>query len=407
MADRDVAKTQSTTRVTTTSASYQDGITLTWTPAAGAKDYWLLWAAIGDCNSTTIDLKCRFYNSTAASDLCVQNVEPKDTTDRISVFGIAKWTSPSTPVSQSFKIQYASETSGTTSGVDEMCVVALESHTSDQYIETDAETTTTSSTYQDAQTLTFTPATTGDYLIFAYGEYTNSSASTGRVQLLVDSVASFETSPFDLTDTTNYTPWMAVYKVNLDANSHTLKIQYRSNGSATAGIRRRRILAIRLDTLRSLNSDFTATRATTTSTTAIDAATTTFTAAGSIDYLAISNIITDGNSTSASIFYQINMNGTVAAFGRREPQSTTSRRVVSSMAYSAFAAGSSTVKAQVYADTGITVGYGHSGIYVLDLREASAGGSATNRPMRAAMVVGGFSSQDQFSAGQAHLGWGG
>lgn len=375
MADRDVAKNASATRVTTTSATYQDALTLTWTPSAASTDYYLMWSATADYAATVADVQVKFIDSTAPADLCILNREPKDTTDRMTVSGLAKWTSPSSPGSQSFKIQYASE-AGSTAGIANMVAWAIEKRTGDEYIETDAQITTTSATHVDAQTLTFTPATQGDYLIVAYGEYLCSALNVGGVRLDVDGVASHNANPMNLSDASNWLPWMAVHKVNLTAVSHSIKIQYVSNGSATARIQRRRILAIRLDTLRANSADYTDTRATTTSTTAVDAASVTFTAAGSVDYFCIGNVLLDGSSTTISVNAQVSMDGAVEGLHTMEPNGTAASSVehpYTALSYSAFASGSRTVKTQVYSETAsITTGYKDRGIYVLDLREASA-----------------------------------
>lgn len=405
MANRDVAKNASATRVTTTSATYQDALTLTWTPSAASTDYWLLYSATADYSAATSDVLVKFINSTTPTDLCSINIEPKDTTDRIAVFGLSKWTSPSSPVSQSFKIQYASE-SGRPAGCANMVAWAIEKRTGDQYIETDGEISTTSASYQDAQDLTFTPASQGDYLIVAYAEIDVSTAlGGGSVQLTVDGTASHIVDPYDISELINYSPWMAVHKVNLTAASHTIKIQYNGGGTNNANIRRRRILAIRLDTLRSNSADYTSTRATTTSTTAVDAASTTFTAAGSVDYFVIGNVTLDGSSTTISTNAQVLMDGAVTALHAREPFATTTERPYAALSYSAFASGSRTCKTQVYSETAsITTGYSYRGIYVLDLREVAAGG-ATTRPLNVGMVNAGVATLDQFSAGTAFMGW--
>jgi len=380
VANRDIIKNLSATRLTTTSTSYQDGLTATGTPTNGSKDFWVLCSAIVDSSSTSRNVNTKLIDSTGAADMCVWNIEPKDATDLMAVFGLAKWTSPVSPVSQSFKLQYSIQTSGT-AGVDEMCIVAIESATGDQYIETNAETTTTSASYQDAQTLTFTPPTQGDYLIIAYAETNCSSTTAGSVQLDVDGTVSHISDPQDLSDVANYMPYIAVTKVQLAASSRTIKIQFKSNGSATARIRRRRILAIRCDTLQLVSTDYTSTRATTSSTSAspADAASTTFTAAGSVDYFAISNVVLDHPETTTSVSAQTTMDGSVVASHTREPVSTSAERPYAAINYSAFAAGSRTVKTRVHGESGFTSsGYADRGIYVLDLREAvAAGGTLT------------------------------
>lgn len=376
MADRDVAKAASAGRVTTVSTTYQDGLSLSWTPSAASKDYWLLGSAIIDGSSTGADVRAKVRDVTAGADLCLCNIEPRDTTDRTAVAFLAKWPSPGSPTSQNFKIQYSTETANTTTaGCAEMVLVAVESHADDEYVETDAETSTTSTSFQDAQTLTFTPATAGEYLIVAYGEVNNNAPSVGQVQLDIDGVASHLLDPLDLSDGTTYFTWFAVRKVSLTAAS-TIKIQIKSNGSSATRIRRRRILAIRLDTLRDNFDNYTAARGSTTNTSGspVDAASVTFTAAGSVDYLAIGNVVIDSNSASISTNAVLSMDGAAAALHTREASASGVERAYAALSYAAFAAGSRTVRAQVYSETAsVTTGYAWRGVYVLDLRETLLG----------------------------------
>lgn len=378
MANRDWIRNQSATRITTASTTYVDALTATGTPTNSSKDFWVICSAIVDHSALTQDVKARLYDSTGAVELCIWNLEPSDTSNRMAVAGLAKWTSPASPVSQSFKLQYAVETSGT-AGIAAMSLNAIESHASDQYIETDAEITTTSATYQDAQTLTFTPATTGDYLIIAYAESATDVSDVG-VRLSVDGAASHTTVPRDMKDTTNYEPYFAVHKVNLTAASHTIKIQYASDNTNTARIRRRRILAIRLDTLKANAANYTEARATTTSTTPVDAASATFTAVGGINYLAIGNVVLDGNAINISVNAQMDMGGSVVSLHTREATATASEHIYGGMNYSTFAGGSQTIKTQVFSEAvSLTTGYAGRGIYVLDLRDAAAVDPSTTK----------------------------
>ena len=366
MANRDVIKNLSAARVTSASTSYVDALTATGTPTNGSKDFWVICSALVDKSATTTDVNAKLIDSTGVADLCVWNIEPQDTTDLMAVFGLAKWTSPASPVSQSFKLQYSSETSGT-AGIGSMAIVAIESATGDQYIGDDASTTTTSATMVAAQTLTFTPATTGDYLIIAYAEV---DAQNVGVQLDVDGTDSHIADPVEDKDATTWSAWSAIHKVNLTAVSHTIKIEFRATAGGTAELRRRRILAIRLDTLKASSTDYTSTRATTVSTTAVDAASTTFTAAASVDYFAIGNVTIDGSSTTISTNAQMSMDAAVVALSTREMNLSTTETPYAAINYSTFAAGSRTIKTQVFSETAsVTTGYAYRGIYVLDLRE--------------------------------------
>jgi len=70
---------ESTGESTTTSSTYQDKATLTFTPDAN-KDYILFWSC--DCFevSTTVSVFTRLYNSTDAVVLSEQNQENRTTT---------------------------------------------------------------------------------------------------------------------------------------------------------------------------------------------------------------------------------------------------------------------------------------------------------------------------------------
>jgi hypothetical protein len=398
MADRDVAKASSATRVSSTSTSYQDALTLTWTPATGSKDYWLIWSALVDRATTSSDTLVRLYDSTGAAELSVLNIEPSDTTDVEAVFGLAKWTSPSTPVSQSFILQYAGETGATVSGLDDMTIVAIESHASDQYVETLAEQSTFRESYQDRQTLTFTPAASGDYLIIASAEFTFDGTSDGGVRLTVDGVASHEVDPQDQTDSTNYIPWLAVHKVTLDASSHTIKIQNKTPEEDTAAVRRRRILAIRLDTLRLASSTYTAgTTSSTDSSNMVDTALTTFTAEASTDYFVLGNQILYNNSNSFSTKARIRYGSTNFALTLTEPRTSGNQQSYFALGYTQFSAGSIDARVQYSTETASrTVTAKDRGIYVLDLREAIGPTTYEESVTEALAIVDAFASQGVF-----------
>jgi len=115
-----------------------------------------------------------------------------------------------------------------------------------KYAETDTESTTKSTSYQEKAALTFMPESAGAYLIVGTAELRGSSSSYSVLaRLTVDGV-----SCADLTaepeETGIYINHFATQKiVNLTAASHTIKLQYRSESTnASAYARRARILAI-------------------------------------------------------------------------------------------------------------------------------------------------------------------
>ncbi|MEW6555451.1 MAG: hypothetical protein AB1384_14335 [Actinomycetota bacterium] len=117
-----------------------------------------------------------------------------------------------------------------------------------KYAETEAESSTKSTSYQDKAVLTFTPESAGAYLVVGTAELRGSSSSYSVLaRLTVDGVscADFTGEP---EETGIYVNHFAAHEVvNLTAASHTIRLQYRSESAyASAYARRARVLAIPL-----------------------------------------------------------------------------------------------------------------------------------------------------------------
>ena len=114
-----------------------------------------------------------------------------------------------------------------------------------EFIASDTESTTTSTSYQNKASLVFTPSTSDTWMIFGFAEYKGSSTSYSvLVRLTVDG-----TTEGDLTvepnDTSDYQTFMTMKTATLSAAQHTINIDYRSeNSGATARVRNVRIVAI-------------------------------------------------------------------------------------------------------------------------------------------------------------------
>jgi hypothetical protein len=117
-----------------------------------------------------------------------------------------------------------------------------------KYVESEAESYSKSSSYQDKATLTFTPESAGSYLIIGTAELRGSSSSYSVLARLTVDGTSYAELTGEPEETGIYVNHFATSKmVNLTAASHTIKLQYRSEStSASAYARRARILAIPL-----------------------------------------------------------------------------------------------------------------------------------------------------------------
>jgi hypothetical protein len=158
----------------------------------------------------------------------------------IDTFGVA-------PGSQTYEIQYGSSSSMHYAYIKNAKIIAIKLNTADQNAVQESKTTTTGTGWSDKTTLTFTPATAGDYLILAVADMdSNSTTYDWKVQLLVDASA-YSVTNIENNDGSNTMPWIVCKKVTLTAASHTMKIQYATeNASGTVGINNARIVAIRL-----------------------------------------------------------------------------------------------------------------------------------------------------------------
>lgn len=237
---------ESLSESSTTSTSYQDKLSLSFTPNA-SKDHLVIYT--GDLNGDDLgeDNICRLREHTGGSNVRQVVIEPKDTSDYFSVFGMDKWTSGVSPGTQEFKVQYRAEVSNTVA-IRNVRLIAIELTTNDEYTESEAQSDSTNTSYVDKATLTFTPSSVGDYLIIATAEFSvNSSTREISIKLDHNSTAYGEMQAH-VDDSNTWKPWGTMVKLNLAASSQTLKIQYLIDvGTGTAKIRNAAIVALRLD----------------------------------------------------------------------------------------------------------------------------------------------------------------
>ena len=117
---------------------------------------------------------------------------------------------------------------------------------SHQYAESnDQSQQADSSTYTDKTTLTFTPASTQNYLLIWTAEISNSSASYDcLVQFDIDGATAAQGN-FEPNNGGDFYPVSGIKVISLDTNSHTFKIKFKTeNNAGTAAIQNARIVAI-------------------------------------------------------------------------------------------------------------------------------------------------------------------
>jgi hypothetical protein len=296
---------ESAAESTTTSTTYQDKVTLTFTPEDGST-YLIIASWLMSNTSTSYQVKAKLTRTTGtAKDFNELIYQPKSTLDNISGGAIGIDSFGTSPGPQTYKIQFCTSNASGTAKIKEARIFAIKLNSLDAYAQAEDRTTTTSTSWQDKTTLTFTPPTQDDYLILAYATADGSSTSYDfKVQLTIDGTA-YSTVNIRTVNSANRYPWAVSKVVNLTAASHTIKIQYCSaSTSGTAGIAHARIVALNLSRFQNLYYAEDEARTTTTSTTYVDKLSLTQTPPAG-DYLILGVAGLDEASTSYNAYAQM------------------------------------------------------------------------------------------------------
>jgi len=132
-----------------------------------------------------------------------------------------------------------------------LAIFELQDSDESAYTALTSAATTSSTSFVDSETLTFTtPNTTdADYLILAFADAAQTSTSIVHSIRLLDSASAAQYDlDLDVYATTNHQAWGAVGVYSLTANtSYTFKIQQHSSAATNVTTRATCILAIRLD----------------------------------------------------------------------------------------------------------------------------------------------------------------
>ena len=321
---------------------YQDKVILTFTPPTSA-DYIVIATAEvqGNCMSPP-DVKARLYNGTSTWQELIYRV--KDITDWYPFSALKRVHLPAS--SQTIKIQYA--ISQTTSSVRIRNARLYAFSLSSEYAESEAESSSTSTSWQDKVALTFTPSTSGDYLIIATANLGGSSTYRSTLVQLIQDSSIVHAGPIKepSTDEARYT-FGVMRKINLDATSHTFKIQYRTEGaSKTAYISYAHIVAIRVDQFsNNYYAESEGESGPAASNTWYDKVTNTYTAQAA-DHLIIGSILYKSGSQYYSVGLDLLQGGAAAQEPLVEHKDSTDYEACFMMTKASLSAGSTTDKIQ-------------------------------------------------------------
>lgn len=370
MTDRTHAYAEDLTLSQQTSASFSDKLSCPFS-AEASTDYWVIWAAMIQPGGSGAAVKAKLVEN--VTDYASIEDHPLGASDWIPAGGVAKLNPGGSPATMTPKLQYASDGTNN-SGIKQATLCVLKADAADEYTESLGESTNTSSTYADKTTLTFTPASLGDYLIIASAEIAQSSNASNYgvgVRLNIDGSYYGEANAFHAINTSNYYPWVQVAKVSLSAASHTLKIQFNTGtfSQGTAKIRNARILAIRLDTLNAEYYGESRARSTTTSSSYQDKATLTQTPAAG-DYLILACGVSDTGTYGVAQYDQLLEDAVSIAEGKQTTDHSNAlftKRNFFTMYKKTLAASSKTWKTQYKSNGTNTCALADSSIAVIQL----------------------------------------
>jgi hypothetical protein len=257
MVARQVYQAASLAEATNSTTTYQTAATLAFTPASGER-YLLLWSArISQPTNLTVSVRARLEETATGSVLGEVIREPKDPNDRMFAGGVAVYISPDgAPVN--FEVQFNVTTAATVGTIDQVRIVAVRLEDGDENVAAAASVTNATGTYAIRATLSFTPATPGDYLIIASAEMRNSSNGDAVGVRLTDTAGVHwgdvnfgggVNEGINTKDVRDYNPWSVMVRQAALSGPQSFAISFANATAAgdTIEIRRARIVALRLD----------------------------------------------------------------------------------------------------------------------------------------------------------------
>jgi hypothetical protein len=241
----EISYQESLTSSQTTNTTYQDKVSISFTPQVTA-DFVIIAAAEVQGSSASYQAKAQLaVNSTAYQELAYR---VKDPTDWYPFNGLKRLTLNG-GTNYEIKIRFCTNNAAGTARIRNARLIILSLQS--EYAESEALSTTSNTNWEDKTTLTFTPPSNGDYLVIATANYRGSSTSYNvYVRLVQDgTIIDADASGRPGSGTTaNYYTFGVMRKVTLDTSQHNFKIQYcSSSSSGIAGINYAHIVAIRLD----------------------------------------------------------------------------------------------------------------------------------------------------------------
>ncbi|MBS7633429.1 hypothetical protein KEJ15_07440, partial [Candidatus Bathyarchaeota archaeon] len=240
----EIAYQESTGISSTTSTAYQDKVSISFTPQATAT-FMIVASAEVQGSNTNYQAKARLtVNSSTHQELLYR---VKDSTDWYPFCGL-KCLTMSEGVNYLVKIQFCTSNTAGTAYIRNTRLLILSAQT--EHAESESLSTTSSTSWQDKATLSFTSPVDGEYLLLGSANYRGSSTSRDVKIRLVQNGTTVHADTIGRPGSgtsANYYTFGVMRKVSLTAGSHDFRIQYCSSSTAaTAGVNYAHLALIRL-----------------------------------------------------------------------------------------------------------------------------------------------------------------
>jgi hypothetical protein len=228
----------------TTSTTYQDKVSIEFTPQI-TSDFIIITSAEVQGSSINYQTKARLIINSLTCQELIYRV--KDVTDWYPFCGLKRITF-NKGTDYSIKIQFCTSNTAAIASIKNARIILLSIQA--EYAESEGLSTTSSTEWQDKVILAFTPPADGEYLVIATANYRGSSTNRNvNIRLIQDdTIVHAEAIGRPGSGTTaNYYTFGVMRKLNLNAAPHNFKIQYCSSGvPGDAGINHAHLVAIKL-----------------------------------------------------------------------------------------------------------------------------------------------------------------
>ena len=311
------------------------------------------WMATGDILDTTFDVRLRLSSSIVIAQL--NNMEPQDTTDRMSMGGLFPYSSST---ATTWSIQHSEEDGLMDSGYSGLAMVGLLLTESDLYNSASAAANTTSLTYATYTSVTV-PA--GTYIVVGSAAVGSDSTGANPGFRINDGTNTFgEILDSYNQDANGRSPYWHVFRRTV-ASSTTFNLQYRGDGTNQGIMLQGSILA--LDTSRFQNVYYAENTGSfsTGSTTYVNAFTASFTIANPTNkHILLASAMLSGSTTTNSYACKLRNNTEAVDYSVenfREPNATSEEMPTIIARTVTFAGATNEIAWQLNVETAATTGH--------------------------------------------------